>query len=149
MDKLSGEERQDNDKVDQALSYFDDMRVEKDEEVAGLQLRRNQEKYYEFCRELIPDVVGRIRFKARVVAKLFMEVVTRSNEAFALLCFNNLLEVCKEKARWAGVNIGGNYGETNKIHERESQALEQRGYQAFQSTDGSSWGGPQRERNAV
>ena len=74
--------------------------MEKDEEVEGMLLRQNQEKYYEFCRDLVPDVVGRNRFKARVIgAKPFMEVVTRSNEAFALLCFDNVLDICKEIVR--------------------------------------------------
>ena len=69
--------------------------MEKDEEVEGMLLRQNQEKYYEFCRDLVPDVVGRNRFKAsRVIRdKPFMEVVTRSDEAFALLCFDNVLKV--------------------------------------------------------
>ena len=111
MDKLSGEERQDSDKVDRALSYFDGLRVEKDEEVSGMQLRKNQENYYEFCRELLPNVVGRNRFKAWVKAKPFMEVVTKSDEAFALLCMNNVLDLCKETV-WAGDNkvISGKKG---------------------------------------
>ena len=68
--------------------------MEKDEEVEGMLLRQNQEKYYEFCRDLVPDVVGRNRFKARVIGdKPFMEVVMRSDEAFALLCFDNVLKV--------------------------------------------------------
>ena len=56
--------------------------MEKDEEVEGMLLRQNQEKYYEFCRDLVPDVVGRNRFKARVIGdKPFIEVVTRSYAA--------------------------------------------------------------------
>ena len=106
MEELSEEERRDNDKVDKALSYFDDLRVEHDEEVAGLKLRQNQEKYYELCREFMPDIVGRMRFKNGLVANPFMDVVTRSDEAFALLCLDNVMDTCKKIAREKCVNIG-------------------------------------------
>ena len=43
------------------------------------------------------------RFKTWVKAKPFMEVVTKSDEAFALLCMNNVLDLCKETV-WAGDN---------------------------------------------
>ena len=107
MDKLSGEERRDNEKVEQALSYFDELRVEREEDVAGLQLRQNQDKYYAICREFMPNVVGRNRFKAGMVTKQpFTGVVTRSDEAFALLCIDNVLDICKEIAMAEYSNIG-------------------------------------------
>jgi len=106
LKKLSGEDRQNNDKVEQALSYFDDLRVEKEEEVAELQLRRNPERYYEICREFMPDIVGRVRFKKGIAAKTFMEVVERSDEALALVCIDNVLDLCRERARADCPDIG-------------------------------------------
>ena len=89
------------------MSYFDDLHVESEDDVEGLKLSQNQDKYYEICQEFMPNVVGRIRFKAGMDSrKAFTEIVTRSDEAYALLCINNVLNVCKEIAMAEYSNVG-------------------------------------------
>jgi len=67
-------------------------------------LRSDREFYYQFCEEFISLVVGPVHFKSQSVAnKPFNLYTTNGDEAFALLCLDNVLDICKDAVRSHGV----------------------------------------------